>query len=46
MKLIIFKITGILNNEKYEVYTMGININDALKGLPTELRIQSIIPTN
>lgn len=46
MKLVTFKITGILNNEKYETYIMGINIVDALKGLPTELRIQSIIPTN
>ena len=46
MKLITFKINGLLNNEKYETYLMGINIVDALKSLPKELRIQSIIQTN
>jgi len=46
MKLITFKIKGLLNNENYETYLMGINIVDALKSLPTELRIQSITPLN
>jgi hypothetical protein len=42
MKLVTFKIKGILNNKKYETYVIGINIVDALKSLPKELRIQSI----
>lgn len=46
MKLITFKIKGLLNNKNYETYLMGINIVDALKSLPTELRIQSITPLN
>ena len=43
MKLVTLKITGILNNKKYQTYVVGINIVEALKSLPKELRIQSII---
>ena len=42
MKQITLKITGILNNQKYETYVTGINIVDALKSLPKQLRIQII----